>query len=74
MKRSEALKLIHSKLWGTPYSREWESQILECIEEIGMLPPWSEKDKVCFCSSYSDCPGCAEKAYTPKWEPEDETK
>lgn len=39
MKRSEAAAKIRDALWGSILREDFEYQILEVIESIGMLPP-----------------------------------
>lgn len=40
MKRSEMLQSIRTKLLGTPIDHDhFEDQILNTVEELGMIPP-----------------------------------
>jgi len=60
MKRSEALQLIREKLMGQQMLPNYEEQILDVIEEIGMLPP--------IFIMWPDVEACEFN----EWEPEDE--
>lgn len=39
MKRSEAAAKIRDALWGSILREDFEYQILEVVESIGMIPP-----------------------------------
>ena len=62
MKRSEALKQIRDILLSERQREDFECQILEVVEKIGMKPPENMKSP--------ECSHCSRSDYS--WEPEDE--
>lgn len=43
-------------------------RVLAIVEAAGMMPPWRDIDKDCFCSSRGSCPGCQPELFTPTWD------
>ena len=79
MKRSEAVSAMVEHINenvsyyyknGVTFNDYDAESLLSVLENLGMLPPWSDAMKVCDCSMLSSCVGCAPNIFMPKWENE----
>lgn len=69
MKRSEMLKLIRAELLGKPTGGNFEEEILNTVEKLGMLPPTI----ISMPDQYNRTDGTYGFEVN-EWEPEDESK